>query len=129
MSPWPGTVICSERPDGPLHTSRCSLDTVGHVTDSEQHQSLRKGGGAGDRRRSSSRHRRSKLDNEAPSAGYHSEGRQACLCSSGSGAPGPQGREEATGWTSTCVCSNSTYTGYFMMIFDHALPPVHEQFR
>ncbi|XP_056290839.1 inactive ubiquitin carboxyl-terminal hydrolase 54a isoform X3 [Pseudoliparis swirei] len=69
-----GTVICTERPDGPLHTSRCSLDTVGHVTDSEQHQSLRKGGGAGDRRRSSSRHRRSKLDNEAPSAGYHSEG-------------------------------------------------------
>ncbi|XP_068575476.1 inactive ubiquitin carboxyl-terminal hydrolase 54a isoform X1 [Cebidichthys violaceus] len=69
-----GTVICTERPDGPLHTSLCSLDTVGHVTDSEQHRSLRKGGGAGDRRRSSSRHRRSKHDNEAPSAGYHSEG-------------------------------------------------------
>uniref|UniRef100_UPI0037E738AD ubiquitin carboxyl-terminal hydrolase 54-like n=1 Tax=Semicossyphus pulcher TaxID=241346 RepID=UPI0037E738AD len=69
-----GTVICIERPDRPLHTSLCSLDTVGHVTDSEQHQSLRKGGGAGDRRRSSSRHRRSKPDNEASSAGYHSEG-------------------------------------------------------
>ncbi|XP_041645679.1 inactive ubiquitin carboxyl-terminal hydrolase 54a isoform X2 [Cheilinus undulatus] len=69
-----GTVICIERPDGPLHTSLCSLDTLGHVTDSEQHQSLRKGGGAGDRRRSSSRHRRSKQDNEASSAGYHSEG-------------------------------------------------------
>ncbi|XP_037637581.1 LOW QUALITY PROTEIN: inactive ubiquitin carboxyl-terminal hydrolase 54a [Sebastes umbrosus] len=69
-----GTVICIERPDGAVHTSLCSLDTVGHVTDSEQHQSLRKGGGAGDRRRSSSRHRRSKPDNEASSAGYHSEG-------------------------------------------------------
>ncbi|XP_076598793.1 inactive ubiquitin carboxyl-terminal hydrolase 54a isoform X2 [Chaetodon auriga] len=69
-----GTVICIERPDGPLHASLCSLDTIGHVTDSEQHQSLRKGGGAGDRRRSSSRHRRSKPDNEASSAGYHSEG-------------------------------------------------------
>ncbi|XP_073337660.1 ubiquitin carboxyl-terminal hydrolase 54-like isoform X2 [Pagrus major] len=69
-----GTVICIERPDGPLHASLCSLDTVGHVTDSEQHQSLRKGGGAGDRRRSSSRHRRSKPENEASSAGYHSEG-------------------------------------------------------
>ncbi|XP_077960901.1 inactive ubiquitin carboxyl-terminal hydrolase 54a isoform X2 [Gasterosteus aculeatus] len=69
-----GTVVCTERPEGALHTSLCSLDTVGHVTDGEQHQSLRKGGGAGDRRRSSSRHRRSKLDNEAPSAGYHSEG-------------------------------------------------------
>ncbi|CAJ1066872.1 inactive ubiquitin carboxyl-terminal hydrolase 54a isoform X3 [Xyrichtys novacula] len=69
-----GTVICTERPDGPLHASLCSLDTIGHVTDSEQHQSLRKGGGAGDRRRSSSRHRRSKPDNEASSAGYHSEG-------------------------------------------------------
>ncbi|XP_034408750.1 inactive ubiquitin carboxyl-terminal hydrolase 54a [Cyclopterus lumpus] len=69
-----GTVICTERPDGALHASLCSLDTIGHVTDSEQHQSLRKGGGAGDRRRSSSRHRRSKLDNEAPTAGYHSEG-------------------------------------------------------
>ncbi|KAI3363532.1 hypothetical protein L3Q82_012138 [Scortum barcoo] len=69
-----GTVICTERPDGPLHASLCSLDTIGHVTDSEQHQSLRKGGGAGDRRRSSSRHRRTKPDNEASSAGYHSEG-------------------------------------------------------
>ncbi|XP_037320861.2 inactive ubiquitin carboxyl-terminal hydrolase 54a isoform X6 [Pungitius pungitius] len=69
-----GTVVCTERPEGALHTSLCSLDTVGHLTDGEQHQSLRKGGGAGDRRRSSSRHRRSKLDNEAPSAGYHSEG-------------------------------------------------------
>ncbi|XP_045921165.1 inactive ubiquitin carboxyl-terminal hydrolase 54-like [Micropterus dolomieu] len=69
-----GTVICTERPDGPLHASLCSLDTIGHVTDSEQHQSLRKGGGAGDRRRSSSRHRRSKPDHEASSAGYHSEG-------------------------------------------------------
>nr|XP_033468945.1 inactive ubiquitin carboxyl-terminal hydrolase 54a isoform X1 [Epinephelus lanceolatus]XP_033468946.1 inactive ubiquitin carboxyl-terminal hydrolase 54a isoform X1 [Epinephelus lanceolatus]XP_033468948.1 inactive ubiquitin carboxyl-terminal hydrolase 54a isoform X1 [Epinephelus lanceolatus] len=69
-----GTVICIERPDGPLHASLCSLDTIGHVTDSEQHHSLRKGGGAGDRRRSSSRHRRSKPDNEASSAGYHSEG-------------------------------------------------------
>ncbi|XP_070772240.1 inactive ubiquitin carboxyl-terminal hydrolase 54a [Enoplosus armatus] len=69
-----GTVICIERPDGALHASLCSLDTIGHVTDSEQHQSLRKGGGAGDRRRSSSRHRRSKPDNEASSAGYHSEG-------------------------------------------------------
>nr|XP_046258257.1 inactive ubiquitin carboxyl-terminal hydrolase 54a isoform X2 [Scatophagus argus] len=69
-----GTVVCIERPDGALHASLCSLETVGHVTDSEQHQSLRKGGGAGDRRRSSSRHRRSKPDNEASSAGYHSEG-------------------------------------------------------
>uniref|UniRef100_A0A4W6BLD3 Ubiquitin specific peptidase 54a n=1 Tax=Lates calcarifer TaxID=8187 RepID=A0A4W6BLD3_LATCA len=69
-----GTVICLERPDGPLHASLCSLDTIGHVTDSEQHQSLRKGGGAGDRRRSSSRTRRSKPDKEASSAGYHSEG-------------------------------------------------------
>ncbi|XP_008286551.1 inactive ubiquitin carboxyl-terminal hydrolase 54a [Stegastes partitus] len=69
-----GTVICIERPDGALHASLCSLDTIGHVTDSEQHQSLRKGGGAGDRRRSSSRHRRAKPDNEASSAGYHSEG-------------------------------------------------------
>lgn len=64
------------------------------MTDGEQHQSLRKGGGAGDRRRSSSRHRRSKLDNEAPSAGYHSEGRQ------GPGHRGQsQGREETTGQT------------------------------
>ncbi|XP_042288359.1 inactive ubiquitin carboxyl-terminal hydrolase 54a isoform X2 [Thunnus maccoyii] len=69
-----GTVICIEHPDRPLHASLCSLDTVGHVTDAEQHQSLRRGGGARDRRRSSSRLRRSKADNEASSAGYHSEG-------------------------------------------------------
>ncbi|XP_070696872.1 inactive ubiquitin carboxyl-terminal hydrolase 54a [Pempheris klunzingeri] len=69
-----GTVICTERPDGPLRSSLCSLDTIGHVTDGEQHPSLRKGGGPGDRRRSSSRHRRSKPDNEASPAGYHSEG-------------------------------------------------------
>ncbi|XP_023264340.1 inactive ubiquitin carboxyl-terminal hydrolase 54-like isoform X1 [Seriola lalandi dorsalis] len=69
-----GTVICSEHPDVALHASLCSLDTIGHVTDSEQHQSLRKGGGAGDRRRSSVRTQRSKPDNEASSAGYHSEG-------------------------------------------------------
>ncbi|XP_028278587.1 inactive ubiquitin carboxyl-terminal hydrolase 54a [Parambassis ranga] len=69
-----GTVVCTERPDGPLHASLCSLDTVGHVTDGEQHQSLRKKGGAGDRRRSSSRSRRTKPDVEASSAGYHSEG-------------------------------------------------------
>ncbi|KAM8859140.1 inactive ubiquitin carboxyl-terminal hydrolase 54a isoform 2-T6 [Spinachia spinachia] len=69
-----GTVVGTERPEGARHTSLYSLDTAGHLTDGEQHQSLRKGGGAGDRRRSSSRHRRSKLDSEAPSAGYHSEG-------------------------------------------------------
>ncbi|TDH01641.1 hypothetical protein EPR50_G00182540 [Perca flavescens] len=66
-----GTVICT---DGSLHASLGSLETVGHVTDSEQHRSPRKGGGPGDRRRSSSRHRRSKPNNEALSAGYHSEG-------------------------------------------------------
>ncbi|KAF1375375.1 hypothetical protein PFLUV_G00219380 [Perca fluviatilis] len=69
-----GTVICTERADGPLHASLGSLETIGHVTDSEQHRSPRKGGGPGDRRRSSSRHRRSKPNNEALSAGYHSEG-------------------------------------------------------
>uniref|UniRef100_A0A3Q2VIJ0 Inactive ubiquitin carboxyl-terminal hydrolase 54-like n=1 Tax=Haplochromis burtoni TaxID=8153 RepID=A0A3Q2VIJ0_HAPBU len=60
-----GTVICIDRPDGALHASLCSLDT---------HQPPRKGGVAGDRRRSASRHRRSKPENEASSAGYHSEG-------------------------------------------------------
>ncbi|XP_053292874.1 inactive ubiquitin carboxyl-terminal hydrolase 54 [Pleuronectes platessa] len=69
-----GTVICIERPDGAQHASLCSLDTIGPVTDGEQRQSLRKGGGPGDRRRSSSRARRSKPVNEASSAGYHSEG-------------------------------------------------------
>ncbi|XP_039889879.1 inactive ubiquitin carboxyl-terminal hydrolase 54a isoform X6 [Simochromis diagramma] len=69
-----GTVICIDRPDGAPHASLCSLDTVGHVTDGEQHQPPRKGGVAGDRRRSASRHRRSKPENEASSAGYHSEG-------------------------------------------------------
>uniref|UniRef100_A0AAQ6IFU8 USP domain-containing protein n=2 Tax=Anabas testudineus TaxID=64144 RepID=A0AAQ6IFU8_ANATE len=70
-----GTVICIERPDGPHHASLCNLDTVGHVTDSEQPQALRrKGGGPGDRRRSSSRSRRSKPNSEASSSGYHSEG-------------------------------------------------------
>uniref|UniRef100_A0A3P9B761 Ubiquitin specific peptidase 54a n=1 Tax=Maylandia zebra TaxID=106582 RepID=A0A3P9B761_9CICH len=60
-----GTVICIDRPDGAPHASLCSLDT---------HQPPRKGGVAGDRRRSASRHRRSKPENEASSAGYHSEG-------------------------------------------------------
>ncbi|XP_029927085.1 inactive ubiquitin carboxyl-terminal hydrolase 54-like isoform X2 [Myripristis murdjan] len=69
-----GTVICIERPEGPSHASLCSLDTIGQVTDSEQRHSLRKGSAAGDRRRSSSRPRGSKPDNEASSAGYHSEG-------------------------------------------------------
>ncbi|CAI5655033.1 unnamed protein product [Oreochromis niloticus] len=69
-----GTVICIDRPDGALRASLCSLDTVGHTTDGEQHQPPRKGGVAGDRRRSASRHRRSKPENEASSAGYHSEG-------------------------------------------------------
>lgn len=69
-----GTVICTERPDGPLHTSFGSLDTIGHVTDGEQRHSLRKGGGAGEKRRSSSRPWRSKPDHEASLAGYHSEG-------------------------------------------------------
>ncbi|XP_041865673.1 inactive ubiquitin carboxyl-terminal hydrolase 54a isoform X2 [Melanotaenia boesemani] len=69
-----GTVICVERPDGPLHASLCSLETIGHVMDIMQHQSLRKEGGARDRRRSSTRHWRHKPDNEASSAGYHSEG-------------------------------------------------------
>uniref|UniRef100_A0A673BQ00 Ubiquitin specific peptidase 54a n=1 Tax=Sphaeramia orbicularis TaxID=375764 RepID=A0A673BQ00_9TELE len=69
-----GTVICIERPDGPLHTSLCSLDTIGHVTDSEQHHSLRKGGGDGEKRHNSSRPWRSKPENETSSTGYHSEG-------------------------------------------------------
>ncbi|KAM7408234.1 hypothetical protein PAMA_002096 [Pampus argenteus] len=69
-----GTIICIERPDGPLHASLCSLDTIGPVTDAEQHQSLRRGGGARDKRQSSCRPRRSKPDSEASSAGYHSEG-------------------------------------------------------
>uniref|UniRef100_A0A3P9B7X8 Ubiquitin specific peptidase 54a n=1 Tax=Maylandia zebra TaxID=106582 RepID=A0A3P9B7X8_9CICH len=45
-----GTVICIDRPDGAPHASLCSLDTVGGV--------------AGDRRRSASRHRRSKPENK-----------------------------------------------------------------
>ncbi|XP_028983185.1 inactive ubiquitin carboxyl-terminal hydrolase 54a isoform X2 [Betta splendens] len=65
-----GTVICIEHPDGPRHTSLCSLDTIGHVTDGEQHQILRKGGGPGGSRRSSSRSHRC----EALPSGYHSEG-------------------------------------------------------
>ncbi|XP_013875629.1 inactive ubiquitin carboxyl-terminal hydrolase 54a isoform X2 [Austrofundulus limnaeus] len=69
-----GTVICMERPNGTLHTSLCSLDTLGHVTDGEQYQPQRKGGGATETRRSSSRYRRFKPDSEASSAGYHSEG-------------------------------------------------------
>ncbi|KAM7385161.1 hypothetical protein PAMP_001257 [Pampus punctatissimus] len=83
-----GTIICIERPDGSLHASLCSLDTIGGywltgtsqptapsgpVTDAEQHQSLRRGGGARDKRQSSCRPRRSKPDNEASSAGYHRE--------------------------------------------------------
>ncbi|XP_026165111.1 inactive ubiquitin carboxyl-terminal hydrolase 54a [Mastacembelus armatus] len=66
-----GTVICVEHPDGPLHASLCSLDTIGH---GEQRQCRRRGGGPRDRRRSSSRPRRSNPDSEASSAGYHSEG-------------------------------------------------------
>ncbi|KAK2824707.1 hypothetical protein Q5P01_021882 [Channa striata] len=69
-----GTVVCLEHPDRPLHTSLCSLDTIGHVTDSEQHQSLRKAVGPGDRKRSSNRPQRAKPDSEVSSAGYHSEG-------------------------------------------------------
>ncbi|XP_037553928.1 inactive ubiquitin carboxyl-terminal hydrolase 54 [Nematolebias whitei] len=72
-----GTVICMEKPDRTLHTSLCSLDTLGHVADGEQYQPQRKTGGVGDRRRSYSRYRRAKPDNEASSAGYHSEGRQS----------------------------------------------------
>lgn len=68
-----GTVICTERPGGALRTSFGSLDTIGHVTDGEKQHSLRKGGGAGEKRRSCSRPWRSKPDNEAL-AGYHSEG-------------------------------------------------------
>lgn len=79
-----GTVICTERADTALRSSFGSLDTLGHVTDGEQQQqqlqlqlqqnSLRKGGGAGEKRRSSSRPWRSKPDHESSLAGYHSEG-------------------------------------------------------
>nr|XP_043873951.1 inactive ubiquitin carboxyl-terminal hydrolase 54-like isoform X2 [Solea senegalensis] len=73
-----GTAVCTGHPDGPLHpplhASLCSLEAIGHATNSEQHPSLKKGGGARDRRRSSSYTRRSKPDNEASPAGYHSEG-------------------------------------------------------
>ncbi|KAM3606676.1 uncharacterized protein V6R79_021072 [Siganus canaliculatus] len=65
----------TERPDRALNASLHSLDAIGNVTDSEQHLSLRKGGVAGDRKRSSSRLlRRQKPDHEASTAGYHSEG-------------------------------------------------------
>ncbi|KAM4599420.1 ubiquitin carboxyl-terminal hydrolase 54-like isoform 3-T3 [Fundulus diaphanus] len=66
-----GTVVWTERPGRTLHASLCSLDATGHATDAEQ-QPLRRGGGATDRRRSSSRSRRVKL--EPSSAGYHSDG-------------------------------------------------------
>ncbi|XP_036071502.1 inactive ubiquitin carboxyl-terminal hydrolase 54, partial [Oryzias melastigma] len=66
-----GTVICTERAGEPPSSSRCSLDTLGHVSDSGDHQSLRRGGESG--RRSSALPMRSKLDKEA---GYHSEGRR-----------------------------------------------------
>uniref|UniRef100_A0AAX7TAC7 USP domain-containing protein n=1 Tax=Astatotilapia calliptera TaxID=8154 RepID=A0AAX7TAC7_ASTCA len=58
------------------HLNKACYDSEdsGHATDGEQHQPPRKGGVAGDRRRSASRHRRSKPENEASSAGYHSEG-------------------------------------------------------
>uniref|UniRef100_A0AAQ6IPR1 USP domain-containing protein n=1 Tax=Anabas testudineus TaxID=64144 RepID=A0AAQ6IPR1_ANATE len=58
------------------HLNKACYDSEdsGHVTDSEQPQALRKGGGPGDRRRSSSRSRRSKPNSEASSSGYHSEG-------------------------------------------------------
>uniref|UniRef100_A0A8C6MJ83 Ubiquitin specific peptidase 54a n=1 Tax=Nothobranchius furzeri TaxID=105023 RepID=A0A8C6MJ83_NOTFU len=69
-----GTVICTGRPDRTIHTSLCSLDTLGHVTDGEQHQSLKRGGGSRDKRQTSNRSWRTKPDSEASSAGYHSEG-------------------------------------------------------
>ncbi|XP_072292400.1 inactive ubiquitin carboxyl-terminal hydrolase 54a isoform X1 [Eucyclogobius newberryi] len=69
-----GTVICTERSDGALRTSFGSLDTIGHETDGEHQHSLKKGGGAGEKRRGSSRPWRSKADHEASLAGYHSEG-------------------------------------------------------
>ncbi|KAM4730020.1 inactive ubiquitin carboxyl-terminal hydrolase 54a isoform 2-T3 [Anableps anableps] len=67
-----GTIICMERPDRALHTSLCSLEAIGHVTDAEQ--SLRKGGGTVDRRRSSNRSQRIKPEHDPSSAGYHSDG-------------------------------------------------------
>lgn len=39
----------------------------------------KKGGGVGDRRRSSGRHRRGRADGEAACLGYHSEGRRGFL--------------------------------------------------
>ncbi|XP_023819371.1 inactive ubiquitin carboxyl-terminal hydrolase 54 isoform X2 [Oryzias latipes] len=64
-----GTVICTEQAGEPSNSSHCSLDTLGHGSDSGDHQSLRKGGESS--RRGSALPLRSKLDKEA---GYHSEG-------------------------------------------------------
>ncbi|KAM9364930.1 ubiquitin carboxyl-terminal hydrolase 54-like [Pholidichthys leucotaenia] len=69
-----GTAICSQNSHKQLHTSLCSLETLGDITKGERHRSLRKGGRPGERRRSSSRPQKPKPNNEASSAGYHSEG-------------------------------------------------------
>ncbi|XP_019715514.1 inactive ubiquitin carboxyl-terminal hydrolase 54-like [Hippocampus comes] len=72
----PAGAVRPRRPVAPRHASLCSLDAIGHAADAERRQTLRTGGPAParDRRRGSSRLRRAKADNEAPSAGYHSEG-------------------------------------------------------